>query len=58
MKKLVLPIVMAFMMSPMLNAAEETDTDCWKFASEQEERAGGDNFEVFEHAYMFCEENT
>lgn len=59
MKKLVLPIAMAFMMSPMLNAAEAVDRICHEMAKVLAEDSGaeGEEYaeEYMEH-YEYCEE--
>ncbi|MBI6116408.1 hypothetical protein [Salegentibacter maritimus] len=59
-KKLVLPLAMAFMMSPMLNASVAVDRICHEMAKVLAEDSGaqGDDYarEYMEH-YEYCEEN-
>ena len=63
MKKLVLPIAMAFMVSPLLNAStteafeEELFNDCFDQAEAGFQAAQGsheDKFKVFEAVYDAC----
>jgi len=64
MKKLVLPIAMAFMMSPMLNASSsskniafEAESSCFDQAEAGFQAAQGsheDKFKVFEAVYDEC----
>jgi len=54
MKKLVLPIAMAFMMSPMLNAAE-TCFDQANVSTEDMEGTYQEKHEAFLKAYDECE---
>lgn len=67
MKKLVLPIAMAFMFSPLLNATNNTNlveelvvSSCWDQAEAGFQAAQGsheDKFKVFEAVYDECTGN-